>query len=220
MNQDFFNAVTQGDAAKVKEMLRADPSLARAKDDNGVSPVLKATYYRKKEVVLVLLASGVELNIFEAAATGQIETVGALIKREPALVNECAPDGFFPLGLAVFFGHLDTVQALLRAGAQVSTPSRESMKVTPLHSAAAAGQLEIAKVLIAQGANVNARAATGFTALHEAAANGDIPFATLLLEHSADVNAKTDDGKTALSFALERNQAEMGTLLKARGGVE
>ena len=61
----------QGDVAKVKEMLEADPLLAQSKDQNGLSVVLKATYYGKRDVVEALLASGVQLNIFEAAATGQ-----------------------------------------------------------------------------------------------------------------------------------------------------
>jgi ankyrin repeat protein len=60
------------------------------------------------------------------------------------------------------------------------------MKVTPLHSAAAARQVAIARLLIAHGANVNAaQAESGFTPLYEAAANGDLEFATLLLEHGA-----------------------------------
>ena len=44
MSQEFIDAATQGNVAKVKEMLRADPSLAEAKDENGLSVILKATY--------------------------------------------------------------------------------------------------------------------------------------------------------------------------------
>ena len=70
MSQEFIDAATQGDVAKVKEMLHADPSLAQSKDQNGLSVILKATYYDKRDVVEALLDSGVELNVFEAAATG------------------------------------------------------------------------------------------------------------------------------------------------------
>lgn len=220
MNEDFLNAVAKGDVAKVKEMLKADPALASTKDKNGVSAILKAAYYRKKDVVAVLLATGIELNIFEASATGQTERVRALIKQDAMLVNAFAPDGFFPLGLATFFGHLETVETLLSAGAEVNAVSRESMKVTSLNAAVAAGQIAIARVLIARGANVNAKAENDFAPLHEAAANGDIEFATLLLDKGADINAKTKDGKTPLAFAIEQKQTKMVAFLREHGAVQ
>jgi len=220
MKEEFLSAVTQGDVAKVKEMLKADPALALAKDEKDVSAILKATYYGKKEVVAALLASGVELDIFEAAATGQTERVRALINRDASLANAFAPDGFMPLGLAVFFGHQETVEVLLASSADVNAASRETMKVTPLHSAAAAKKVAIARLLIAHGANVNAaQTESGFTPLHEAAANGDIEFARLLLEHGANINAEMKDGKTPLAFALSHNQTEMVAFLRKQGAT-
>jgi ankyrin repeat protein len=204
MTQEFMNAATQGDVAKVKEMLKTAPSLATAKDEKGTSVILKATYYGKKDVVQTLLATGVELNIFEAAATGQAQRVAELTQQDKSLANVFAPDGFMPLGLAVFFGHPETVDVLLKAGANVNATTRETMKVTPLASAEAARQIGIARVLIANGANVNAQAENDFTPLHEVAARGDLEFATLLLDHGSEVNSKTKDGKTPLSFAREQ----------------
>lgn len=220
MTEQFLKAVTDGDLAKVKELIKADAALAGAKDEKGLSAILKAAYYRKKEVVAALLASGIELNIFEAAATGQSERVRALVERDASLSNAFSPDGFTPLGLAVFFGHQQTVEVLLDAGAEVNVASRETMKVTPLHSAAAAGEAGIARLLIAHGANVNAaQAELGFTPLHEAALNGDIEFAKLLLEHGADVDVKTKDGMTPLAYALSRERAEMAMLLRQYGAA-
>jgi ankyrin repeat protein len=216
MSEDFFKAVMAGDVTAVKEMLEADSSLASARDEQGVSAILKATYYGKKDVAAALLATGIALNIFEAAATGQRERVRALIQEDPSLVNSFAPDGFHPLGLATFFGHSSTVEALLDAGADVSAPSRESMKVTALHSAIAAGQSGIARILIAHSANVNAQCEGGLTPLQEAAANGDRDLTELLLAYGADINARATDGKTAVDFALERGQTELAALLRER----
>jgi uncharacterized protein len=220
VNQEFFSAVTGGDVAKVKEMLTADSTLASTKDERGISAILKATYYGQKEIVTVLLASGIELNVFEAAATGQTDRVRVLTKQDPSLANAYSADGFMPLGLAAFFGHGETVEVLLANGADVNAASQESMKVTPLNSAAAARQVAIARILIAHGANVNAQAESDFMPLHEAAANGDIEFATLLLKHGAQINAKTKDGKTPLAFAQERKQTGMVSFLSKRGGVQ
>ena len=216
MSQEFIDAATQGNVAKVKEMLRADPSLAEAKDENGLSVILKATYYGQRDVVEALLASGVELNLFEAAATGQTGRVRALIEQDPTLANSYSPDGFTPLSLAVFFGHPETVDALLAAGAEVNAASRETMKLTPLASAMATAQIEIAKTLIEHGANVNAKAASDLTPLHTAAARGNIEAAKLLLKNGADINATTTDGKKPLVYAEERNHPEMVAFLKNR----
>jgi uncharacterized protein len=219
-NQQFLNAATQGNVEKVKEMLRTNPLLAKTTDDKGLSVILKATYYGKKDVVAAILASGVELDIFEASATGQVDRVKSITQKDPALANAFSTDGFTPLGLATFFGHPAAVNALLDAGAAVNTGSREAMRVTPLASAAAAKQIQIAKVLIARGANVNARAENDLTPLHEAAASGQIEFATLLLNSRANINAKTKDGKTPLAFARERKQTEMVELLRKFGATE
>lgn len=179
----------------------------------SLSPIMNALYHGKKDVVNELLASGVELNVYEAAGTGQTQRLRELIAADPSLINSHSFDGFTPLGLAVFFGHPETVKALLDAGADVNVASKESMKVSPLASASAAGQLEIARVLIEHGANVNARASGDFTPLHESAASGRIEFAKLLLENGADVNARTTEGKTPLDYAREHNRTEMVELL-------
>lgn len=175
---------------------------------------MKATYYGKKDVVAALLETRVDLDVFEAAATGQTDQLLDLIAKDPALISAYSPDGFTPLGFAVFFGHPETAKVLVAAGVDVNMPSRESMKVTPLASAAAANQTEIARVLIAHGANVNARGAGGHIPLHEAAANGNIELVRLLIEKGGDINAQTDDGKTPLDFAIEYNRLEVIALLK------
>ena len=213
MSQEFLDAATCGDVSKVRAMLQSDPSLARARDENGVSVIMKSTYYGKKAVVAALLDTGIELDVFEAAATGQTERASSLIGKDPSLLNAYSSDGFTPLGFAVFFGQSELVKALLKAGADVNAASRESMKVTPLASAAAAKQTDIARLLIEHGANVNARAASGHIPLHEASANGNVELVKLLIEKGADVNAKTDDGKTPLDFAIEYKRPEVIELL-------
>ena len=184
--------------------------------DQNVSEILQAVYQGKQDVVAALLASGISLNIFEAAATGQTAQLQKLIEQDASLANSYAPDGFTPLGLAVFFGHAETVDALLAAGAEVNAAYRETMKLTPLASAMAVGRNDIARTLIAHGANVNAKAANDLRPLHTAAARGNIESATLLLDHGADINATTSDGKTALTYAEERNHPEMVEFLKNR----
>ena len=209
MSQEFIDAATQGDVAKVKEMLRAEPSLAQARDQNGVSVILKATYLGRRDVVAELIASGVQLDIFEAAATGQADQLRALLEKDPSLVNTYSPDGFTPLGFAAFFGQAETLNALLAAGAPVNAASREAMKMSPLGSALAVQRNDLARTLIEHGADVNAKAANDLTPLHTAAARGNLESAKLLLEHGADINAMSTDGKLPVAYAEERNHPEM-----------
>jgi ankyrin repeat protein len=217
VKKEFFKAVTEGDTAKVKTLLRKDSSLASVVDEKGTSALLKAVYYGKKPIVDLLLTRGIKLNIFEASATGQTARVNELLKQDQSLLNAYSPDGFYPLGLAIFFANRETAETLLQAGADVNQVAKNGMKVAPLHSAAASKQIEIARRLLKLGANVNARQESGLTALHEVAATGQIEFAKLLLAHNADINARTDDGKTPLMFAIAASQPEMANLLREYG---
>lgn len=219
MKDAFFKAVTDGDAVAVQNMLRVEPKLATAKNQKEQSAILLAAYYRKNDIAAILIKTGVELDIFEAAATGQTERVLSVTAKNKAIINSYSPDGFSPLLLAVFFGHQETAFALIDAGANLNMASTESMKVTPLHSAVAAKQIAIVRKLIAKGANVNARAENDLAPLHEAAANGDLEFAKLLLDNEAAINLKTKEGKTALSLARDSKHSEMVAFLSKRGAM-
>src|SRR5215469_3042379 len=73
--QQFFAAIRSGDSTKVAELLRQQPALSKATTSNGTTPVLYAVYAKHVEIAKSLIATGIELNIFEAAATGNIERV-------------------------------------------------------------------------------------------------------------------------------------------------
>lgn len=218
--KEFIKAVTAGETATVSTMLKADPKLAAAKTEKGVSAILMAVYYSKPEVIRILENSGLELDVFEASALGRTDRVIALATKDKKLVNSYSADGFLPLGLAIFFGHDQTALALLEAGAEVNLASKETMRVTPLHSAVAAKRIEIARKLVEHGAKVNATGENDFTPLHEAAATGQLEFAKLLVDSGADVNAKTSDGNTPLSYAVSKKQPVMEAYLRKHGAKQ
>jgi ankyrin repeat protein len=184
----------------------------------AISEILQAKYRGNNARVEELLKTGAALTIFEAAATGQTARVRELLAANPSLVNAYAPDGFHPLGLAAFFGNKETVEALLAAGADVDQQSREAMKVSALHSAAAARRPDIAEMLLAKGANPNLRAEAGVTVLHEVAITGQLDLAAMLLKHGADVNAKDNSGKTPLAYAIESKRDAIAAWLREHDG--
>src|SRR5215218_10241652 len=104
-----------------------------------MSDLLQAVYRGDQARVDELLAADPELDVFEAAAVGQADRMRELLDEGPGLANAWAEDGFQPLGLACFFGHLEAARLLVERGAEVDSASRNDFKVMPLHSAAATG---------------------------------------------------------------------------------
>ncbi|MFP4026210.1 MAG: ankyrin repeat domain-containing protein [Candidatus Brocadiia bacterium] len=80
-------------------------------------------------------------------------------------------------------------------------------------------RMEIVRLLIEKGADVNARGSADLTALHKAAAAGDVDLARLLLENGADPSLKDKQGKTPLDHAKEHDNQEVIQLLKKHGAI-
>jgi uncharacterized protein len=154
-----------------------------------MSELLLAIYRGDQARADELLAADPELDVFEAAAVGRTERLRELIDEDPALANAWAEDGFQPLGLASFFGHVDAARLLVERGADVNSASRNDFKVMPLHSAAATGdpevRYELAELLLQHGADANARQQDDFTPLKAADQHEDERLRALLIEHGA-----------------------------------
>jgi ankyrin repeat protein len=219
----MFEAVKSGDAASVIELLDAHPVLVNAKNETGVSAVLLATYFGHREILEILLARGAELNIFDAAATGDLDRLKALAAEDTELIGSYSPDGFTPIGLAAFFGRKDVLDFLLQHGADPNAASKNQMRVTPLHSAVAHRDPEIATAmvesLLSNGAKVNIAQDGGWTPLHQAAAHGQMEIMELLLDRKADVNAESDDGTTPLRMAHNKGFSEAAEMLQQHGAT-
>ena len=197
---------------EVERRLRQDSVLIHAKE-NGLSPILIAAYHHHPAIASFLADKTVGITIFEAAATGKINNVIRLLARDPNLVNTFSTDGFQPLGLACFFGHVDVAEYLVKAGANINSKSHNGLKAAPLQSAAAGGHRKIVKMLLANGADPNIREQWGHTALHAAAENGDEEMIRILLYGGADLTLKNSQGKTALDLAMEGGHEKASLLL-------
>jgi uncharacterized protein len=206
---DLIVSIKANDIAAAKEVLRRNPATANARDENGVSAIMNARYRGQAELVQLLLASGVELDIFEAATLGQATRTQQLLEREPHQVNDRSPDGFTPLHLACFFGQERIARLLLERGAEPASVAQNPMRVQPLHSAAAGRQVGIVRMLLERGAPVHARQHGGWTALHEAANSGDHEMAETLLRHGADPALENDEGRTAVEIAAQRGHRDL-----------
>ena len=203
--EKFCQAAFAGREAEVAAMLAANPGLASAKDQRGFSALMLAVYRDRAAVVrMILVQRKDDLSVFEAAALGRDDVLEAVLRQDPGQARAFGPDGFTALHLASFFGHPQSQELLIRAGADVNAYSRNRFHAAPLQSAAAARQLEAAQVLLAHGANPNCQGEEGYTPLHEAAATGQVELVRLLLRHRADTTAQGDDGKTPWDVATQQ----------------
>ena len=158
----------------------------------------------------------------------------------PLLFSQATdPDGTTPLHWAVRANDVDAVQRLLRSGANPDAANRYG--VTPLSlaatnasapliqallqagahptnsilmTAARTGNAEVIRMLIARGADANARESSlGETALMWAAAENHLEAVRALIEHGADPNARSEK----LAYAKDRFGLEGVTTVLPHG---
>src|SRR4051794_20701360 len=93
--EEFFAAVEAGDDSRVAGLLQANPALLNTRNEAGVSALLIAVYHGHSELAKHFRVPERPLDIFEAAAVGDLDRVRELVSE----ANTTSPDGFQPLGL-------------------------------------------------------------------------------------------------------------------------
>ena len=113
-----------------------------------------------------------------------------------------------PIHKAAQKGEVEKVKALLAQDAKLVNAREEGPRAfTPLHNAALAGKPDVAEVLVAGGADVNAKSDLKETPLHLATLGKHKAIVELLLKNKADANAKDNENRTPLHSALTCKRA-------------
>lgn len=191
---------TRGDVAEVKRLL-ADGAYVNAKDGNGFTALMTASVNGHKEVVELLLAKGADVNyhfysepvkpyytsaLSLAAENGHRDVVELLLAKG-------ANDDFSAMMVACRNGHRDIVELMRAKGPTVNTKVMNGTNVSMayfLQEASERDQKDIVELLLATGADVDAKDHFGGTALIAASSRGRKDIVELLLARGADVNAK------------------------------
>ncbi len=208
-----INAIRNDDAPALRALLAERPDLALSTGDGGLTVLMTALYFQRRELVALLAACAAPLPLFEAAALNRADRVRELIAAgvDP---NGPAADGMGALHLAAFFNAPDVVRLLLEAGADVNRVADNTTRVRPLHSALAGRSAQIVEMLVRGGADVDARQQAGWTALQAAAKNGLLDVVDLLLAAGASRHLTADNGKTAYDLATEAGQTAVAERLR------
>ena len=155
-------------------------------------------------------------TLYYAALCGFTNLVEQLIVKHPQHVN--AIGGYYrtPAVAALARRHFQLAQILHRAGSSVDL--RGNRENSPLHSAAFYGDIEMVRVLLDYGVDVNIRNDVGFTPLYFAPNpySNDPGAVRLLLDRGADPNLGRN-GETPLHEASRYGKVEMARLLIEHG---
>ena len=193
-------AAASGNAQKVKEILAAggDPNASTAK---GFTVLMAAAGNGHADVVALLLAKGADVDARESeiGATGLLLVAG--------VKSDASPTG----------DRVATAKALIAGGADIEARDRKA-KATSLMAASMAGYLDVVKVLVEAGADVNSKGLGGGTALFGAAAKGHRQVVRFLIDQKADVNTEFENGLTPLQIARAMGHTQVVQILEAAGG--
>jgi uncharacterized protein len=205
MAMTIFELIDDGDAEGVRDLLARDPAAAAARDEQGLSALMRSFYRGGGEVLEAIRAADPPLDGWDRPLVGESDGLPA--------PDAWSPDGFTPLHIAAFAHNADAARALLAADADPNEVATASFApVTPLGTAATFGANEVAELLLEYDADTEKTSGHRNTPLHTAAANGNRALVELLLTYGADPSATTDDGKTPGDLASDD---EIRTLLEA-----
>jgi ankyrin repeat protein len=240
-----IDAVRAGDIQEARTLL-AGGADARAAQGDGATALHWAAHRDDLDAATLLLDAGADVNA--ANELGATALWLATINGSQAMVQRLLeaggdPDvslrmGETPLMTAARSGSVPTVERLLAYGAEVDASEFEGGQ-TALMWAVAQRHADVARVLIAHGADLHARskvtyqlentagntnptgnfrmARGGSTALIFAARSGDVETARVLVAAGADIDDTTATGTSALVIAAHSGHGAFGIYLLEQG---
>jgi ankyrin repeat protein len=190
---EIHDAVDAGDLNKVKALLETDPNLLESKDNDGSTPLHIACLQNQVAVANFLIDKGANVNARDNWNHTPLHNANG-----------------------VFGQDYELIKRLIAKGTDVNAQGNRGE--TPLEwSAADRGNVEVTRLLIDNGADINLCAKGAISILHRAIKNNQKETAKLLVERGAKLNLKDPSGRIEIHLAALYNAADLVRSLLEHG---
>ena len=156
--------------------------------------------------------------LHHAVFNGHINIVNLLLKNN-ANIHAYDRQERRALHWAAYMGHTEIMKVLVANGADINCRDKRCGD-SPMHAAAAAGQVGAVKMLLDMGFDINTQNAQKSTPLHLACFNGQDVVVHELLEHGADTNIPNENGSTSLHHAAASTHGALCLELLVSSGAD
>jgi uncharacterized protein len=219
--QSMIEAVTANDLDQARELLKAKPALANARHDFTTErgafykmPLHYAAEKNLKAMAELLIAAGAELEAETSWGATPLKWAANCAGYDVAETLLAPGADGMSLWVAAGLGKLESVKSFLEA----AEPPDAARIDDAFYIACRNGHTDIARLLRAHGAQVDARGFFGATGLHWAAINGHIATVEFLLQQAANLELRDEEfDATPLGWARTGGHQDIVDFLLQQG---
>lgn len=188
LNMDLLEAVTLGDVAMIKLVLKQGADVNFRLANNEKAHLL-----------------------FRAANTRNAAACVNLLVKAGADVNEASSTGRTPLFIHTQMNRIGAIRVLLQAGANPNLQAKDGSSA--IYTAAREGRLYALQLLVKYGGKTTVRLNNGGSPLIAAAANGHEDVVSYLLSLGANPELRDKNGLSSYDYAIENNHERVAQIL-------
>eukprot|EP01124_Arcella_intermedia_P035771 TRINITY_DN9208_c0_g1_i2.p1 TRINITY_DN9208_c0_g1~~TRINITY_DN9208_c0_g1_i2.p1 ORF type:complete len:326 (-),score=68.38 TRINITY_DN9208_c0_g1_i2:1006-1923(-) len=226
----MWTAIANGDLDILQGLLENQHTQGEAKDETAmVTAPVSSRGTKKHHRMMSGTQNGItktpsmnpllsKTPLHVAAETGNPNIIKFLLSTpEAKKIDNFDGEGYTPLHLACWFGHLKAVELLVEGKASLELQHPKT-KMTALHFAAFSNGEKIVSFLLEKGAQTSAVDIDGRTPLHAACMATASEVVRLLIRKKADLNAVDKSKKTPMDIVYDNNQFELLNVMTNNGG--
>lgn len=222
----LHKAVAINDVSGTERVLQSSEVSVEVTDKYGFTPLMQAAQKGFVDIIEVLLKHGADVDnkndsgktaLMMAAYAGQLGAV-QLLRDHGANYEHRDKGGSAALHWATDGQNIELIEWMVENGADVNIRDTVSHWTPLLRCAAVTGNRDVAKVLLKNGAAIDAVDVDGKTALMVAVINGHQPLVDMLLQHNVDIRVQNAFGKTAYEMAVSMDRRRIAKSIEEHMG--